>query len=214
MADPAVKASMPISETGISNKGPRGRHAAMRLHGRNDGFSLIEILVVIVIIGIIMSIAVLSITLVGGDSQLRDEAQRIVSLVDVARDESLLQGREFGLEFMQTSYRFVEFDPLTLQWSEIIGDDTLRPRELPEELELELFIEDRRVLLKTDRARTASDEEDRPRIERYAPHVLIYSSGDMSPFELHLVRRIDDSVIALQGDAAGSLEIVTPEDSM
>jgi hypothetical protein len=115
---------------------------------------------------------------------------------------------------MQTSYRFVEFDPLTLQWSEIIGDDTLRPRELPEELELELFIEDRRVLLKTDRARTASDEEDRPRIERYAPHVLIYSSGDMSPFELHLVRRIDDSVIALQGDAAGSLEIVTPEDSM
>jgi general secretion pathway protein H len=106
----------------------------MRLHGRSDGFSLIEILVVIVIIGIIMSIAVLSITLVGGDSQLRDEAQRIVSLVDVARDESLLQGREFGLEFMQTSYRFVEFDPLTLQWSEIIGDDTLRPRELPEEL--------------------------------------------------------------------------------
>ncbi|NCF23929.1 MAG: type II secretion system minor pseudopilin GspH [Gammaproteobacteria bacterium] len=186
----------------------------MRLHGRSDGFSLIEILVVIVIIGIIMSIAVLSITLVGGDSQLRDEAQRIVSLVDVARDESLLQGREFGLEFMQTSYRFVEFDPLTLQWSEIIGDDTLRPRELPEELELELFIEDRRVLLKTDPARTASDEEDRSGIERYAPHILIYSSGDMSPFELHLVRRIDNSVIALQGDAAGALEIVTPEDSM
>jgi general secretion pathway protein H len=179
----------------------------MRLHGRSDGFSLIEILVVIVIIGIIMSIAVLSITLVGGDSQLRDEAQRIVSLVDVARDESLLQGREFGLEFMQTSYRFVEFDPLTLQWSEIIGDDTLRPRELPEEL-------DRRVLLKTDPARTASDEEDRSGIERYAPHILIYSSGDMSPFELHLVRRIDNSVIALQGDAAGALEIVTPEDSM
>jgi hypothetical protein len=36
----------------------------------------------------------------------------------------------------------------------------------------------------------------------------------MSPFELHLVRRIDNSVIALQGDAAGALEIVTPEDSM
>jgi general secretion pathway protein H len=80
----------------------------MRVHGRCGGFSLIEILVVIVIIGIVMSIAMLSITLAGGDNQLRDEAQRIMSLVEVARDESLLQGREFGLEFMQDSYRFVE----------------------------------------------------------------------------------------------------------
>ena len=36
----------------------------------------------------------------------------------------------------------------------------------------------------------------------------------MSPFEVHLVRRIDDSLVAVQGDAAGALEIVSPEDSM
>jgi len=186
----------------------------MRLHGRSGGFSLIEILVVIVIIGIVMSIAMLSITLAGGDNQLREEARRMVSLVDVARDESLLQGREFGLELMQGAYRFVEFDPLTRQWSEIIGDDTLRLRQLPEELELELFVEDRRVMLKSDPTRMTSEEEDRPGIERYAPHVLIYSSGDMSPFEIHFVRRIDDSLLAVRGDFAGQLEIVTPEGSM
>ena len=186
----------------------------MRLHGRSGGFSLIEILVVIVIIGIVMSIAILSITLAGGDNQLQEEAQRMVSLVDVAQDESLLQGREFGLEFMQGAYRFVEFDPLTRQWSEIVGDDTLRLREVPEELELELYVEDRRVTLKQDPARMVSEDEDRPGIERYAPHVLIYSSGDMSPFEVHFVRRIDNNVVAVQGDLAGKLEIVTPEDSM
>ncbi len=186
----------------------------MRLHRRSGGFTLIEILVVIVIIGIVMSIAILSITLAGGDNQLRDEAQRIVSLVEVAKDESLLQGREYGLEFMQGAYRFVEFDPLTGQWSEIIGDDTLRLRELPEELELELYIEDRRVMLKSDPANMSSEEEDRPGIERFAPHVLIYSSGDMSPFEVHFVRRIDDGVVSVQGDLAGTLEIVAAEDSM
>lgn len=186
----------------------------MRLRGRSGGFSLIEILVVIVIISIVMSIAILSITLAGGDNQLRDEAQRVISLVEVARDESLLQGREFGLEFMQGSYRFVEFDPLTQQWSEVIGDDTLRLRQLPDELELELYIEERRVILKPDPARTESDEDDRPGVERYAPHVLIYSSGDMSPFEVHFVRRVDDSLVAVQGDAAGALELVSPEDSM
>ena len=205
---------MPTSGTGTSNKTLQGRPAVMHLCGRSGGFTLVEILVVIVIISIVMSIAMLSITLAGGDNQLRDEAQRVISLVDVAQDESLLQGREFGLEFMQGSYRFVEFNPLTQQWSEVIGDDTLRQRELPEELELELFIEERRVILKTDPARTESGEEDRPGIERYAPHVLIYSSGDMSPFELHFVRRVDDSLVAVQGDAAGVLEIVSPEDLM
>ena len=108
----------------------------------------------------------------------------------------------------------VEFDPLTRQWSDIIGDDTLRLRKLPEELELELYIEDRRVILKSDPANMSSEKEDRRGIERYAPHVLIYSSGDMSPFEVHFVRRIDDGLIAVQGDMAGMLEIVTPEDSM
>lgn len=186
----------------------------MRLYGGSRGFSLIEILVVIVIVGIVMSIAILSVTLAGGDSQLREEAQRIVSLVEVARDESLLQGREFGLEFMQNGYRFVEFDPLTSQWTEIIGDDTLRLREIPEELELELYIEDRRVVLRNDPALMSPEDEDRPGIEQYAPHVLIYSSGDLSPFELHFVRRVDDNLLAVRGDFAGTLEIVTAEDSM
>ena len=155
----------------------------MNQQGRCRGFSLIEILVVIVIVGIVMSIAVLSLTLVGGDRDVRQEAQRVISLVEVAQDDSMLQGREFGLEFMQGSYRFVEFDPFTGQWSEIVGDDTLRLRELPEEIELALYIEDRRVLLESDPART--DDEDR-NVETYAPPTAFPAvdgakGGGMSP---------------------------------
>jgi len=183
----------------------------MHLHGRCRGFSLIEILVVIVIVGIVMSIAVLSLTLVGGDRDIRDEAQRVVSLIEVAQDDSMLQGREFGLELMQGSYRFVELDPLTNQWSEIIGDETLRLRELPEELELALFIEDRRILLRADPARTDDDERG---VENYAPHILIYSSGDMTPFELRFLRDVDDTSVAIRSDLAGAIEFINDEDSM
>ena len=123
----------------------------------------------------------------------------------------MLQGREFGLELMQGSYRFVELDPLTNQWSEIIGDDTLRLRELPEELELALFIEDRRVLLRADPARTDDDERG---VESYAPHILIYSSGDMTPFELRFLRDVDDTAVAIRSDLAGTIEFINDEDSM
>ena len=183
----------------------------MSLRERCRGFSLIEILVVIVIVGIIMSIAVLSLSLVGGDRDVRNEALRVVSLLEVAQDESMLQGREFGLELMQGSYRFVELDPFTGQWNEIIGDDTLRLRELPAELELALFIEDRRVLLRADPASTDDEERD---IENYAPHVLIYSSGDMTPFELHFLRDVDDATVAIRSDLTGTIEFIDDEDSM
>lgn len=182
-------------------------------HGRSAGFSLIEILVVIVIIGIVLSIAILSVSLVGGDKAIREEAQRMMALLEVARDESMLQGREFGLELMIGGYRFVELDPISGQWNEIIGDDTLRQRELPEELEIQLYIEDRPVILKPTPAKTDRDEKEMARgLERYAPHVLIYSSGDLTPFELHFVRDVDDSVVAIEGDIMGMVDFVDPEE--
>ena len=110
---------------------------------------------------IVMSIAILSLSLVGGDQAVRQEAQRVLSLVEIAQDESMLQGREFGLEIMEGSYRFLELNPLTGQWDEILGDDTLRLRELPEEIELFLYIEDREVLLKRDPAQLGDEEDDR-----------------------------------------------------
>ena len=181
---------------------------------RQRAFTLIEILVVVVIVGIVMTVAVLSLSLVSGGQDLREEARRIMTLVRTAQDESMMQGREFGVEFMKNSYRFVEFDPIANQWSEVPGDDTLRMRELPEELQFELWMEDRRVLLKDEPSRMQSEEDNRSRIQAYAPHVYIFSSGDITPFELHLLREIDEQVVTLRADEFGRVDYVTDEDGM
>ena len=113
---------------------------------------------------------------------------------------------------MLGAYRFVELDPLTGQWNEIIGDDTLRMRELPEELEVQLYLEDRPIILKPNPANTERDERDAARgIERYTPHVLIYSSGDITPFEVSFVRDIDDSLVTIRGDLTGMVELLDLE---
>ena len=177
-------------------------------------FSLIELLVVIAIIGIVMSVALLSIGLLGDDRELQTEGRRVIALVQVAQDEATMQGREFGIEFMADSYRFVEYDPLTSLWGELIGDDTLRMRQLPEETEFDLFLEGQRVILEFEPAEFDDPEEDEQLTlaENYAPHILIFSSGDMTPFELHIVRTSDNQSVILESDLLGQIDFAGDEE--
>lgn len=174
----------------------------------NRAFTLIEILVVISIIGIVVSIALLSLGVLGDDRNLREEGRRLVALVQLAQDEATMQGREFGIEFMSTGYRFVEFDPFLNLWSEIIGDDTLRLRQLPEGTEFDLFIEGQRVLLDPEPARFEPPEESSvaTSFENYAPHIFVYSSGDMTPFELHLLETELDQSVVLESNLLGDIK--------
>lgn len=186
----------------------------MNQHRRAAAFSLIEILVVIAIIGIVMSIALLSMGLLSDDRDLQKEGRRFIALAGVAQDEATMQGREFGIEFMVDSYRFVEFDPLANVWGEIFGDDTLRLRQLPEESEFDLFIEGQRVLLDPEPARFEDPEEASKAAltETYAPHILVFSSGDMSPFELHILRPEHDQAVILESNLLGDIKFVDSED--
>jgi general secretion pathway protein H len=171
------------------------------------GFTLIEILVVVIIIATVVSIALLSVSVGGEDAELDQERRRLASLIETIQDEAVLQGREFGVEFMTSSYRFVEFDPLTRQWSEIPLDDLYRLRRLPEGLEFELFIDDRRIGLESDPGRLDDRDEPSPDgVDRYAPHLFVFASGESTIFELHIVRPAIDRRLIIRGDVLGELE--------
>ena len=203
-------------QTSVTGTLINSRHLPAKMHFRvrQAGFSLIEIMVVVIIVGIVISVATLSMGILGSDRELKVEAQRFMALAEVAQDEAVMQGREFGIELMTAGYRFVEYDALTAQWADVPGDDTLRLRALPEEVEFELFLEGKRILLDDDPA-TFDDPKTRATrsaTEIYAPHLLIYSSGDTTPFDLHILRDYDDLNIALRGDALGTIEVVNPDE--
>ena len=104
------------------------------------GFTLIEIMVVVIIVATVVSIALLSVGVVGEDNELDKERRRLATLIEMAQDDAMMQGREFGIEIMRTSYRFVEFDPLTRQWAQVPFDDLYRLRFLPEGVEFALYL--------------------------------------------------------------------------
>lgn len=181
---------------------------------RHSGFTLIELLVSIVIIGIVLSIAVLSLSLVGDDREIRREAQRLMAILEIAKDDAVLQGREFGIEFTVGGYRFVEYDAFSALWLEIPGEELLRLRALPDGVELSLYLEDKQITLEKDPADLAVMDDSSPSSNErnYAPHVMIFSSGDMTPFELHINRLSDELTIAMHADLLGNIEFMTDEE--
>ncbi|MEO6185540.1 MAG: type II secretion system minor pseudopilin GspH [Steroidobacteraceae bacterium] len=160
---------MRISATGIWTSSPRRRSA---------GFTLIEILVVLLIIGIMIAGAVLSLGVTGGDRDLDRERERILALTDYLRDQAGLQNREYGMRCFIGGYEFLVFEPRSGRWQRIEGDTATRVRHLATGLVMELSIEGRDIVL----PRETVKEED------LVPQIMLYSSGDLNLFELTLRR--------------------------
>jgi general secretion pathway protein H len=181
---------------------------------QESGFTLIEILVVVVIVATIASMTLLSIGIVGDDRDLDTERKRLASLLEVAQDEALMQGRELGVEFTTSAYRFVEFDPFTRQWSEIRGDDLFRQRSLPEGMEFELYIDDKRITLNQDLAEFDDPDDKDPvsKVQSYMPHLFVFASGEATAFEIRVHRFNPDAQLAMQGDVLGNIEFDVEEE--
>jgi len=144
---------------------------------RQRGFTLVEILVAMVIIGLMIVGVLVSVTMARGDRELETERDRILALSDHLRDQAALQAREYGLRVYQGGYQFLYYDPRTGLWLDE-GDDLLRPRALPEGITVRLAVDGREVVL--------PEEDVDP--DKRAPQILLYSTGELSLFELDLRR--------------------------
>jgi type II secretion system protein H len=102
------------------------------------GFTLLEMMVVVVLIAISMTFAVISLDR-DNDDVAELEARRFARLVEHARDESILSGRPFAVQVnpADRSYTFLRYGG---EWIEVKHDEVFRRRVLPEDLKLEFEI--------------------------------------------------------------------------
>jgi general secretion pathway protein H len=111
------------------------------------GFTLVEILVVVVIIGVLSAAVLLSVNLTGRDRDLEQESDRLLTLINYAREQAELQTREYGLIFHDDGYQFVAYDARRGLWREVYEDESMRLRKLPDGLDVKLIVDARPVVL-------------------------------------------------------------------
>jgi general secretion pathway protein H len=139
----------------------RSRSRGSGLRGNPRGFTLIEIMVVVVIIGVISAGVLLSVNLTGRDRDLEKESDRLLTLVNYAREQAELQTREYGVIFHDDGYQFVAYDTRRGLWREVYEDEILRLRKLPSGLDVKLIVDARPVVLTPTSAIKPPDPKDK-----------------------------------------------------
>ncbi len=163
---------------------------------RSAGFTLLELLVVLVLIGIIISFAVLSVGDGGRQERLKQEAERIVSLFNLAGEEAVLRSMELGVVLQPHGYAFVTYGGSG--WQPLAGDDLFREHALPDGVELALFMDGLQASLEPP-----NEEEGAVK-----PQLWFSSSGERTPFELSLSYREGAALTyRLQGPLLGAVTL-------
>jgi general secretion pathway protein H len=138
------------------------------------GFTLIELLIVIVLIGVMSTMAMLSMG--SGDQRnwQRQEAERLLQLIELAAQESIIQGTPVAVELFGGGYRFMfeEND----KWHLEVPDAIFRARALHPQLFLELELDEKAVFLNRKESVLPNPE----------PQIVFTPDGDINSFEIKI----------------------------
>lgn len=154
--------------------------------GQSRGFTLLEVLVVIVLMGIIVTFAVTALRGPNATERLDDEARRLQALIQLASEQAILQVSVLGLRLSSDRYEFVT--RTETGWQEMT-EKPFQPRALAEGLKLSL-----------SRPRKGDPE---------TPQLLLFADGTMTP--VTLIVRSDEGVERIvQGNDNGNVTVQAP----
>jgi general secretion pathway protein H len=149
------------------------------------GFTLIEILIVIVIVGITVGFALLSFGDFGASRRALFSADQLVNTLRMAQQQAILETSTLGLRIDNRSYQILRFEEST-NWKPISNKGVFK---------INYFPPNTLITLKTNNKPLQG-----------SPSIVINSSGDMTPFTLDFGTN-KEVLAVIKGSHNGSIKI-------
>ncbi len=130
---------------------------------RHNGFTLLEILVVLIILSITVTFALLATGDFGRDRQARYFSRNIARLLTVVRQQAILQPGVYGVRFGKHSLQFFRWQD---RWILMRAENLFRPRRYPPSWQVQ-------VISKLDNVPGK-------------PQILFQPVGTITPFTLYI----------------------------
>ena len=138
---------------------------SMKRDIKQSGFTLLEVMIVVVIVGLLMTAVVPMVSRSNSDL-LKEQVQRFTALVQLAQNEAILQSRQLALEVDSNSYFFLRQEGEN--WVPY-GDGPFRKRHFEKGTKASLFLDSEDVLFEEQEGQSL-------------PQIFLLSSGEMTPF--------------------------------
>ena len=180
---------------------------------RQTGFTLLEVLLVALLMGLVASAVTLSMSVTGPKQILTKHAQRFIAATELVLDESVLSGQFIGIVIDQEEYQFVFYKEG--KWLPVEQDRLLSAQKMEAGIELSVVIDGMPLVQEDEQSESWFDDPfiDEPSEEENKhpePQILLFPSGEMTPFELNFIMMNDEQQpidVLVVGDALGRLSL-------
>ncbi len=155
------------------------------------GFSLIEILVVMVIIGVILSFVILAFGDFGNSRRIMMQQQHLGDLIKLARIRAIIESKTYGLHLTNKNYTFYQFYHAPSSpyghWLQL-KNNTFKSKTFPSNVKIKY---------------------NHP-LSKNTPEIIISPDGHITPFTLHLITSNQDQIkLNVKFNGAVNLKEVT-----
>lgn len=181
------------------------------------GFTLLEILLVVALIGLAATAVTLTIGRSGPEDKMVTEGQRFIALFQLVQEETELAGQELGLRVEDHGYLWVALDGEG-KWQPLADDRYLTEKRFDDSISLTLALDDLPFQQEERLSEGGKLFEDKPLFEeqgeeqKYEPQVLIFPGGEATPFSLTFKHLDLAGEWRVDSNDFGQAQLITPQD--
>ena len=157
-------------------------------HRTEKGFTLLEVLLVLVLMGLAASAVVSTVGVGNSSQQLEQQARKFALQAEMAIRQAMMDGRHYGFRQTDNGYRFVSWQPGG--WLPVDNDRFMQAVILDDPVQMQIRHGSsywQAALEYENHNRTALLEKDFAIIDKqesHEPEVLFWSSGEISPADV------------------------------